>query len=163
MSRTIYIVRHAWAAEHGDPAWPRDEDRPLTDEGRRRFEKMAAALVERGFAPARIATSPLVRCRETAEILAEHCRKCGKPKPLAALAPHSDLAASLAWTNDADDDVAWVGHAPDVSHLAARLIGSGSAAIRFAKGATAAVEFEGRAQEARGELRWLVTAAILGC
>ena len=62
----LYVIRHAWAGHYGDPAWPDDSQRPLTDEGRQRFARVVAELVKRGFAPQRIATSPLVRCRQTA-------------------------------------------------------------------------------------------------
>ena len=66
----LYIVRHAWAADRDDPQWPDDDLRPLTEEGKERFAQMAAKLVGRGMTPEVIATSPLVRCVETAQLLA---------------------------------------------------------------------------------------------
>ncbi len=59
--------------------------------------------------------------------------------------------------------MAWVGHAPDVGHLAAALVGDSGAAIRFAKGRIAAIEFPDIPRISQGELRWLVTAKLLGC
>jgi hypothetical protein len=47
--------------------------------------------------------------------------------------------------------------------LTAALIGDLQGAIRFAKGAVAAVRFPDRVALAEGELRWLVTAKMLGC
>jgi phosphohistidine phosphatase len=162
----LYIVRHAWAAEFGDPSWPDDELRPLTSEGCERFARMAKTLVGRGVAPQRIATSPLVRCRQTADILAEQV--AGKPQivPRTELAPGSDLDGLLEWTRTEAgrcEQVAWVGHAPDVGLFVAELCGVARGQIRFAKGAVAAIEFDGPPATARGELRWLVTAKILGC
>ncbi|HMO86001.1 MAG TPA: histidine phosphatase family protein [Lacipirellulaceae bacterium] len=66
----IYIVRHAWAYEHGDPRWPDDSQRPLETEGAERFARVVKRLAGRGLDPAVIATSPYVRCRQTADILA---------------------------------------------------------------------------------------------
>ena len=53
----IYIARHAWAGERGDPRWPDDSLRDLTPEGIERYAKVVKALAKRGFAPGRIATS----------------------------------------------------------------------------------------------------------
>ena len=68
----LYIVRHAWAEEPGNPAWSEDAQRPLAREGQERFARVVKTLAERGFAPQRIATSPLIRCWQTAEIVAKH-------------------------------------------------------------------------------------------
>ncbi len=159
----IYILRHAWAGEHGDPRWPNDDLRPLSPEGEQRFERCAKKLAQLGIAPAVIATSPLVRCRQTAEILASRLEPTPNVVNLPALAPGARLELLLRWTqSQGQAEVAWVGHAPDVSQLTARLIGGGSAAIRFPKGACAEVRFEGPLAPGRGELAALVTAKMLG-
>lgn len=159
----LYIIRHAWAHEHDSQRWPNDADRPLTDDGCQRFEKVAKALVKRGVSPSRIATSPLVRCRQTAEILQKHLSKRVVLDQLDALAPGSDLRRALDWTQaQPDDDVAWVGHMPDVAELTAALIGRGEASIHFAKGATAAICMK-RLVPGQGQLQWLATAKVLDC
>jgi phosphohistidine phosphatase SixA len=81
------------------------------------------------------------------------------------LAPGSDLAAMLKWTikQAQHEEIAWVGHAPDVSLLAGALIGQSGGGIGFAKGAVAAICFDDVPELGQGELRWLVTAKILGC
>ena len=159
----LYIVRHAWAKERDALQFPDDALRPLTKDGRTRFGKLAEKLAERGVSPEIIATSPFVRCRRTAEILAEHV--AGRPHvvDLQALTPDSDLEALIAWTRQQGKaTVAWVGHAPDVSDLTARLSGGDGTAIRFAKGAVAAIEFAGEIGVGQGELLWLLTAKMLG-
>lgn len=162
----LYIIRHAWAGHYGDPEWPDDFERPLTEAGRQRFARMVEILIGRGFEPEMIATSPLVRCRQTAEVVARQVS--GEPELVEsdALAPGSDLEALLAWTTgDAGEcaEVAWVGHAPDVGRLTAELVGEEGGWFRFAKGAVAAVRFEDSPRVGEGELRWLVTAKVLGC
>ncbi|MBX3414069.1 MAG: histidine phosphatase family protein [Pirellulales bacterium] len=161
----LYIVRHAWAGEYGDPRYPDDRLRPLTREGKERFAEMVRKLAKRGFAPRFIATSPLVRCRQTADIIAAGVR--GKPvvEELPALAPGSDLAALLAWSaaQSADAELAWVGHMPDVAELTAAMIGDRRALIRFAKGAVAALDAPSPLRAGSAELQWLATAKLLGC
>ncbi|HEY2882975.1 MAG TPA: histidine phosphatase family protein [Pirellulales bacterium] len=157
----LYIVRHAWAEERDDTHWPDDLLRPLTPDGVDRFERMVKKLHKVGFAPELVATSPAVRCQQTAEIIS---KRTGNPEviPAGPLAPGSDLAAMHSWMADhPKNTVAWVGHAPDVGRLTARLIGNGELNIRFAKGAIAAIRFESTVQAGAGELQWLATAKLL--
>lgn len=162
-SMFIYIARHAWAGERGDPRWPDDSLRELTPDGIERYTNVVKSLADRGFEPQRIATSPYTRCRQTADIIAKHI--AGKPTidELDALEPGSDLEPLLDWSREQGGaDVCWVGHSPDVERLAAELMGDGSARIRFAKGAVAAISFEGDINAGAGELYWLATAKVLG-
>lgn len=63
----LLLVRHADAGDRS--AWKTDQDlRPLTDRGQRQAEGIAARL--QAFAPARILSSPAVRCVQTVEPLA---------------------------------------------------------------------------------------------
>ena len=160
----IYIARHAWAGERGDPRWPDDSLRELTPEGIERYVEVVKALAERGFAPERIATSPYTRCRQTADIIGKHAAAKTKIEELEALEPGSDLDPHIEWTNEqGGKDVCWVGHSPDVEALAAALIGDGAARVRFAKGAVAAIGFDSDGANAGGgELYWLATAKTLG-
>ncbi len=161
----IYIVRHAWAEDPDSQRWPNDELRPLTDKGVKRFRQFVRGLARQGFSPQLVVTSPLVRCRQTAEVIAEETP--GRPTVVsrAELAPGGDGGALVAWTAERSkglEQVAWVGHAPDVGQLAARLIGEPCAAIHFSKGAVCAIEFNGPPQEGSGELQWLVPPRMLG-
>jgi len=67
----IYLMRHAIAADLGDGPWKRDAERPLTKEGIRRTHRAAEGLVSAGVVFDAILSSPLVRARETAGIVAE--------------------------------------------------------------------------------------------
>jgi len=162
----LYITRHAWAGHYGDPEWPDDSRRPLDSQGRRRLAKVAARLVECGYAPTLVATSPLVRCRQTAEILIKGLAGPAELVELDALQPGSDLESLVAWTaaqSARHDAIGWVGHAPDVGRMTAALVGIGGGWIRFAKAATAAIRFHDAPALGSGELGWLVTAKTLGC
>jgi phosphohistidine phosphatase len=157
----LYIVRHAWAGDRDPAQWRDDGQRPLTEKGAKRFRRVAKRLVKRGVKPAQIATSPLVRCLQTAQIL---CDRIGIEAPIHvdALAPGATLEGVLAATAELEgEEVAWCGHAPEVGELVARLIDS-SATIDMEKGAVAAIDFDGVPQPGAGRLVWLVTAKVLG-
>jgi phosphohistidine phosphatase len=159
----LYIARHAWAGERGDPRWPDDSLRELTADGVERFAKVVKALADRGFKPERIATSPYSRCRQTADIIAKYVE--GKPKidELEALEPGSEIEPLIKWSRaQGEMNTCWVGHSPDVERLAAEMIGDGAARIRFAKGAIAAIGFEAEINTGAGELNWLASAKSLG-
>lgn len=161
----IYIARHAWAGERGDPRWPDDSLRELTPAGIARYTKLVKALAARGFNPQHIATSPYTRCRQTADIIAKYTAAKPPIDEFEALEPGSELRPLLDWSRkfvDEDADLCWVGHSPDVERLAAELIGDGAARIRFAKGAVAAINFEADINAGAGELYWLATAKSLG-
>lgn len=160
LATRLYVVRHAVAEDPGPGI--DDHARRLTGKGRKRFARMVRRLARVGLEIDAIATSPLVRCRETAEILAAELGGRPRIELLDALAPSSDWQAVVEWTVDQDAArVAWVGHAPCVGRLVSLSIGDGSAAIRMQKGAVAAVSLDdGPGQP--GELDWLVTPELLG-
>jgi phosphohistidine phosphatase len=155
----LYIVRHAWAEDVGPDG--SDFSRPLTKKGRKRFEKFISHLRDAGMKVDRIATSPLVRTRETAEIMAEVFEIESGVEEVAALTPGSDWPALVEWTIHQDAHrVAWVGHAPCVGRLVALTIGDGSAAIRMQKGAVASLRLDDGPGHP-GDLEWLATAGVV--
>jgi phosphohistidine phosphatase len=161
----LYIIRHAWAFDRDLSRWPDDDLRPLADEGKKRFADFVEKLVERRVTPQAIASSPLVRCVQTAKILATGIPEKPKIEELDELRPSSDLTGLLRWTVRQSKDfnqIAWVGHAPDVGRLTAELIGESEGRIHFSKGAVAAIRFNEPPARQLGELRWLVTAKLLG-
>jgi phosphohistidine phosphatase len=161
---TLYIVRHAYAGQHGDPRYRDDSFRPLTSKGRKQFRRVVKKLARRGFAPQVVATSPFVRCRQTAEIVCERFSPPPELVELDALTPGSRLEELVEWSNArAVESLAWVGHAPDVDDLAAALLGMSGGSLVFAKGAVAAIRFDNQIAPATGELLWLVTPKILKC
>lgn len=66
----IFILRHGIAAERDARRYPDDDQRPLTSEGRKKLRRIAAFLKDRGYRFDLVLTSPLVRARQTAEIVA---------------------------------------------------------------------------------------------
>ncbi len=157
----LYFVRHGLAQERGD-AWPEDTKRPLTEEGMSRMRKAVKGLTRIGVSVDLVLTSPLVRARQTAEILAAGL----DPRPaivnIVSLTPAGSYAAVLA---DLEKHarkcrLALVGHEPMMGELAARLIGSRHP-IEFKKGGVCRIDVEDLPPAGPGDLRWLLTPKIL--
>ena len=81
----------------------------------------------------------------------------------AALAPGANLRELIAWsaTKPHGEDLAWVGHAPDVSYLAAELLGTQGLGLQFRKGAILALDFSDHIEWRHGRLSWFVWPKLL--
>src|SRR5438046_7785006 len=90
----LYLVRHGLAQERGD-MWPDDSKRPLTEEGMSGMQKATRGLARLGVSLDVVLTSPLVRARQTAEIVAGGL----DPRPplvnVESLAPDGNYAALI--------------------------------------------------------------------
>jgi phosphohistidine phosphatase len=164
MSFQLYLVRHAIAEERDPLRWPDDRLRPLTAKGMRRFEAAARGL--RRLVPTVdvLLTSPLVRARQTAEILVAEAQ-WPPPETMDALAPETPVGetiSALASFSTARR-VAAVGHEPHLSELATALLGGEptSPFLVFRKGGVACVQFDVGANPRGGVLRWLLTPKAL--
>lgn len=157
----LYLVRHAIAAPRGDE-WPDDDKRPLTARGLSRFKEAVEGLRTLGVEVDEIFASPLVRARQTAELLAAGLP--GKPaiRTLDALAPGHEPSSVLAQLARAvrRRRVALVGHEPGLGELAAHLIGAGRA-LSFKKGGICRIEVESLTSRRPGALTWFVPPRLL--
>lgn len=160
----LLVVRHAIAedrdafAETGRP----DAARPLTAAGRRRFEQGARGL-RRLVEVDLLATSPLVRAVETADLLAG-ALGLGRAARLPALEPEADPAALLPWLrrHRARATVAIVGHEPHLSSLVALLLlGRRAGFLTLRKGGACLLRLGATPGRGEAALRWLLTPAQL--
>ena len=157
---TIYLIRHAIAEERGDQ-WPNDDLRPLTEEGMSRFSPGARGFFTVAAPPEKVVTSPLVRARQTAELLA---RAAERPLPLTVMDelspgyPPSDVLTQVRKLGDLQR-VALVGHEPDLGYLAAHLLDA-KRPLAFKKGGIGCIDVTwGRPP--RGTLVWFLPPKIL--
>jgi phosphohistidine phosphatase len=157
----LYLVRHAIAAERGDD-WPHDSKRPLTERGMARFKECVAGLGALDVAIDEIFTSPLIRAKQTAELLAAGVS--GKPpvKILDALAPDHTAAVVMAQLAKQAKRrrIALVGHEPDLGELAAHLLGA-QRAVPFKKGGICRIDVETLTSRRAGSLIWFATPKML--
>jgi phosphohistidine phosphatase len=157
----LYLVRHAIAAERDDE-WPDDAKRPLTERGISRFKEGLAGLRWLDVVVDEVITSPLVRAKQTADLLAAGL--AGKPvvRLLDVLAPGHAPAAIVARVAKLArrSRIALVGHEPGLGELAAHLIGS-SRPLVFRKGGVCRIDVESLTSKRPGELVWLLTPRLL--
>jgi phosphohistidine phosphatase len=154
----LYLVRHGIAVERGTEGVRTDADRMLSEEGQARTGAVARGLSAMGCAPGRIASSPLVRAWQTAEIMARDLDTTAEPEVLHALAIGSEPEAVVDWLAHQDDEsIMLVGHMPDMAELASLLLaGDAPAEVRFKKAAVACFSFVERVKAGHGCLEWLL-------
>jgi len=158
----LLLVRHAIACERDPRRWPDDGERPLSSRGMARARKAAAGLKRLTPPPARVLTSPLLRTRQTAQILAQVAgwpRATPAPQLLPGTAPEEFLAlvSRLKVAR-----IAAVGHEPDLGDLlAACLGGTAHTGFAFRKMGVALVSFHGTVRGGRGRLEWFLRPRLL--
>ncbi|MCB9853483.1 MAG: phosphohistidine phosphatase SixA [Phycisphaerales bacterium] len=156
----VYLIRHAIAEERSPHGHADDAARRLTDRGVSRMKRNVAALDALNVELDAIWTSPLIRARETAELLIQLLRRGGRIDTVDDLAPsgnHAALLARLA-ASDNSDGVALVGHEPDMGEIASLLLcGEADSVMAFKKGGVACIDFNGGCDPPAGMLQWLLT------
>jgi phosphohistidine phosphatase len=159
----VFLVRHAIAHERNRKRWPDDARRPLTPAGKSRFRRAARGLAKWLPKSAALLTSPYVRARETAEILAAAWRG-GDPVDCAELAADRPVedAFELLRTRK-EKAVVLVGHEPYLSGLLAAALAGKDARIKieFKKGGAACIHFAARIEAGRATFRWMLPPRAL--
>jgi phosphohistidine phosphatase len=112
----VHLCRHAKAAD-GDP----DELRALTPGGVDQARTLGRQLAGANDPPVVVLASPLVRARQTAEIVAEETRAELFVEPL--LAPGATVADLRRAVGGIGGPIATVGHQPDCSEIALAVTG----------------------------------------
>lgn len=106
-----------------------------------------------------LATSPLVRAVETAEIIGEAYDRV-LPETVTELQPRAGADAVIAWLRHlpAEHRVIAVGHEPDLSILAGMLlVGRQSPVLLFKKGAACLLRVEADVKPGTASLEWFMT------
>lgn len=161
----LLIVRHAVAedkdvfAETGRP----DDERPLTDKGRKKMKRAARGLHALVPEIALLATSPLVRARETADFVAG---AYGIDDIVVddVLHPDSSFDAFVDWARErgSDSPVCIVGHEPHLSGLATWLMcGDTESRLELGKGGACLLSFDATVKRGGATLCWLLTSKQL--
>lgn len=157
----LYLIRHGVAAERG-PDYADDSKRPLTGRGVASLRRSAKALNALGVGFDLIVTSPLLRSKQTAEVIAATLTAKAPVTSSDALAPAGTPAAVIQEIvrHARRGRVALVGHEPNMGELAARLMGS-RAPVTFKKGAICRLDFDVLPPKGVGELRWFLPPRVL--
>jgi phosphohistidine phosphatase len=159
----LLIVRHAIAFERDLHRWRDDRARPLSPAGMRRARQAARGLKKLGETPEFLLTSPLVRARQTAQILTE-LADWPQAVEMPELSPGEPVQGVLKLLGkNPGNRVALVGHQPGLGALLALCLldDGGTLPVDMKKNAVACVSFNGSARPGRGTLKWLATPRML--
>jgi len=160
----LCFLRHGIAVTRGGGAFPDDSKRPLTPEGKKKMKEIAQGLLRLGFEVDWVVSSPLVRAVETSEIIADSLGRNVSMDFCDALRPGGSAEEVIAFLarHSSRRRVLIVGHEPDLSALAARLIGAGrNSNLAFKKGGCCLIAFGEFPPKTPGELVWWLTPRIL--
>jgi len=161
----LLVIRHAIAedAKQFAKTGADDGERPLTSRGRRRMRSGARGL--RRVAPEvdLIATSPLARAEQTADIVVAIYKNL-KVVKLNHLAPESSVQSLLKWLQERkhDSTVALVGHEPQLGVFVSwMLTGLQESFVRLKKGGACLIELKEQVRPGRARLLWSLAPAQL--
>jgi phosphohistidine phosphatase len=159
----VYLVRHG-IAEMRSIASVLDEDRALAPEGKDMMRRVSLGLAGAGYVPEGILSSPLLRARQTAEILGEHFGEGVPVDTLRDLAPGGDAEALFRQMMSLiRKSRSWmlVGHQPSLGETAGRLIfGSREYSLDLKEGDVCVIEVADYQGQIRGGLHALLPAEI---
>jgi phosphohistidine phosphatase len=159
----LFLLRHGVAVERDELDYAGDAARPLTPKGKRQLRAVAAALRAMGLCFDVILPSPLVRARQTTEIIAAELKSQKRLVFADELKPGGDakkLVQKIAGLKKVPGNVLLVGHEPDFSELISLLVtGSHGGGFALKKGGLAKLEVEKLRAGKCATLAWLLTPA----
>jgi|SRR5690349_4239485 len=160
----LYVVRHAIAVQRGTPGYDDDSQRPLTDKGRKKMKKIVKGLRQLDIELDAILSSPYVRARDTAKILASGFNLDNQLSFSDNLIPPGNFEALMDEIHEkyAVENLALVGHEPMLSSFVSWLTtGNPEARITLKKGGVALLSAENLDQDHQATLEWLLTPALM--
>jgi phosphohistidine phosphatase len=155
----LFLIRHADALALGERGITKDDERPLTEKGEAQAKATAKAMQVHNITLDRLCTSPLVRAKQTAEIILQ---VWGRPELILEtcdeLAPNSKpRKLSKYLMKSSGEKLGLVGHMPHLGEFAGWLLGTKKAQIEIAKSGIAMITCGDLPGKGLGELQWLVT------
>jgi phosphohistidine phosphatase len=160
----LYIVRHAIAVQRGTPDYEDDSQRPLTDKGRKKMKKIVQGLRQFDTRLNTILSSPYVRARDTAKILADEFKLENQLYFSENLVPPGNFEALVDEIQEKYDveNLALVGHEPMLSQLISWLTtGHTDMELNLKKGGVCYLSSDNLYQDHRAALEWLLTPALI--
>jgi len=157
----LLVLRHGEAGKRSP--LPNDSKRTLTAEGRQEIVNLSNGLKSLEIKLDYVLSSPLLRAKDTAEIVAKSFKYKGKIQELNSLKPegsrlefYSDLSKLKQ-----NSVVLVVGHEPYLSQMIGEAISQSECRINLKKAGLARIRVLATLPKLRGELRWLLTPKLL--
>lgn len=158
----LYLLRHGEAIDATEPRFTTDAARPLTPKGIKRTRQLANGLRQMEIAFDVILSSPLVRARQTAEIVARSLQLLDALRYTPHLALDGavvDLLAQIGQLRPQPGAVLLVGHEPFLSRLISLLCTGGPAlGLTMKKGGLCRLEVASLKAGRCAQLEWLLTS-----
>lgn len=160
----IILIRHAKAEERDGRKFPDDGLRPLTAQGIDEQKVFSQALQRIGVIVDGVACSPLVRARETAEVLVEGLEWSGTIEVASVWGMDFTVDRAIRWLQrfPMTARIACVGHEPDLSELAAALLTTDdNFMVTFKKSAVMGIDFDDRVERGHGTLVYFLPPKMI--
>lgn len=148
----VYFVQHGVAVPEEV-----DSNRPLSADGRREVEAVAAHLRNVGVTVYKVCHSGKTRARETAQILAGQIGH-GNVYEVQGMIPNDNVAAFAASLKE--DNVMYVGHLPHLGRLVSFLVAGNENArvVQFVNSGVVCVERDSTGHH----IEWYLTPSLCG-
>ena len=153
----LLVLRHGEAGRRSPS--PGDSKRSLTTEGKQEIVDLSNGLKSLEIKLDVIFTSPLLRAKQTAEIVAKSLKYKGKIEELDALKPEGsrlELYSALSKLKQ-ESVILVVGHEPYLSEMIGEGISQSGCRINLKKAGLARMRIISTLPKIKGELRWLLT------
>lgn len=156
----LYLLRHGLAVDRGSRKFSRDSERPLTRKGKQKLKKVSQAIEALELSFDLILSSPYVRARQTAEIIArqfggqtvelsDELTPGGSPRKLIHL---------LNGLKPVPQNVLLTGHEPYLSSLISLLVsGKAGFEVVMKKGGLCKLSAETLRYGRCARIEWLLT------
>ncbi|MFZ0184176.1 MAG: phosphohistidine phosphatase SixA [Nitrosotalea sp.] len=157
----LLVLRHGDAGKRSPSSG--DFKRTLTSEGRQEIVDLSNGLKFLEVKLDYILTSPLLRAKNTAELVAKSLKYKGKIEELNALKPEgSRLEFYSALSKLKRESVVLVvGHEPYLSQMISESISQSDCRIDLKKAGLARIRILAILPKLKGDLRWLLTPKLL--
>ena len=146
-------MRHGKAEDQA----PSDHDRQLTADGAKRLETEAQVIARLGINPVRIYSSPRVRARQTAEIIANALGKQVEISEEVNFGFNVESVMKLVDGLPPNAEVMFVGHNPSMSQVVHMLSGAN---VEMKVGSLARIDLDSAPPALHGHLVWLIAPKV---
>jgi phosphohistidine phosphatase len=156
----IYLVRHGEYVDLGSSTFEEDSRNPLSDAGIAKLQRQAQTLAAWQLPIDQIVTSPFVRSRQTADILADSLNVAvTEHTALTRTYFNVDALRQIVAAYPQSQHLMLVGHESDLSAVAAAVIGGGN--LDLARGGIIRITLDS-VDPPQGKLVWLLTPQVMG-
>lgn len=139
MSNRIVAIRHAQAKSEG---YPNDKLHPLSEEGKQVQLKVANRLKEEGIFPDKIWSSPLLRAKQSAEIISEAFSVNVEEKDALGNKFNSKELLQYFTPMPENTTIFLIGHAPSLGEFVNELVGKNILPEGIKKSGVVIIDFD---------------------